>query len=168
MRRSRRSARGAGSVHAADGRGDAARWRWSRSTGAVVGLWQANQHIGATLVNEPGALIWKMITESRSGIASMKQCPAWAAGPWRWVRGRRTTYSRWVGGSRWLHGAADARGAEPLACVLRGADADATAAQARAAGGQVAVEPFDIHGRTISGPDGTAGGDVQCAQPGAQ
>jgi len=27
-------------------------------TGAVVCLWQANQHVGATLVNEPGTLIW--------------------------------------------------------------------------------------------------------------
>ncbi len=27
-------------------------------TGAVIGLWQANEHIGATLVNEPGTLIW--------------------------------------------------------------------------------------------------------------
>src|SRR3954467_13570360 len=33
-------------------------------TGAVVGLWQANQHIGATLVNEPGAVIWnELITD---------------------------------------------------------------------------------------------------------
>jgi predicted enzyme related to lactoylglutathione lyase len=27
-------------------------------SGASVGLWQARQHIGATLVNEPGTLIW--------------------------------------------------------------------------------------------------------------
>ena len=27
-------------------------------SGAVVNFWQANQHAGATLVNEPGALIW--------------------------------------------------------------------------------------------------------------
>lgn len=26
--------------------------------GAAVALWQANQHIGATVVNEPGAVIW--------------------------------------------------------------------------------------------------------------
>ena len=26
--------------------------------GVPVGLWQANQHIGATLVNEPGAVMW--------------------------------------------------------------------------------------------------------------
>ena len=33
-------------------------------TGAPVALWQANRHIGATLVNEPGALIWnELITD---------------------------------------------------------------------------------------------------------
>ena len=34
-------------------------------SGAAVGLWQANQHIGATIVNEPGTLIWnELITEN--------------------------------------------------------------------------------------------------------
>lgn len=28
-------------------------------TGAVFGLWQAGDHIGAALVNEPGALVWE-------------------------------------------------------------------------------------------------------------
>jgi predicted enzyme related to lactoylglutathione lyase len=28
-------------------------------TGAVFGLWQASQHIGASLVNEPGGLVWE-------------------------------------------------------------------------------------------------------------
>ncbi|MGD0943399.1 MAG: VOC family protein [Acidimicrobiales bacterium] len=33
-------------------------------SGAVVCLWQANEHIGATLVNEPGSLIWnELITD---------------------------------------------------------------------------------------------------------
>ena len=27
-------------------------------SGAAVALWQANQHIGATLVNEPGTVTW--------------------------------------------------------------------------------------------------------------
>ncbi len=30
----------------------------SDPTGAVVGLWQAGTHLGAELVNEPGALVW--------------------------------------------------------------------------------------------------------------
>lgn len=33
-------------------------------TGAAVGLWQAKGHIGATLVNEPGAVVWnELITD---------------------------------------------------------------------------------------------------------
>ena len=33
-------------------------------TGAAVGLWQANQHIGATLVDEAGAVMWnELITD---------------------------------------------------------------------------------------------------------
>ena len=34
-------------------------------SGAVVGMWQAKEHIGAELVNEPGALIWnELITDN--------------------------------------------------------------------------------------------------------
>jgi uncharacterized protein len=32
------------------------------SNGAAVGLWQARQRIGATLVNEPGAVIWNELS----------------------------------------------------------------------------------------------------------
>jgi uncharacterized protein len=45
--------------------GDAGRMAFvADPTGAVVGLWQPNRHIGATLVNEPGAIIWnELITD---------------------------------------------------------------------------------------------------------
>lgn len=45
--------------------GDAGRMAFvADPTGAQVGLWQARTHIGATLVNEPGALIWnELITD---------------------------------------------------------------------------------------------------------
>ena len=33
-------------------------------TGAVVGLWQASGHIGATRVNEPNTLVWNELTTS--------------------------------------------------------------------------------------------------------
>jgi predicted enzyme related to lactoylglutathione lyase len=62
-------------------------------TGAVVGLWQADQHIGATLVNEPGAPIWNELitdkpesalgrrtTSSRSGMP--RSGAVWSL-PWR-------------------------------------------------------------------------------------
>lgn len=38
-------------------------------TGAVVALWQANRHIGATRVNEPGAVIWNELMTDDEGAA---------------------------------------------------------------------------------------------------
>lgn len=39
-------------------------------TGAVLCLWQANQHIGCEIVNEPGALIWnELITDNMEAAA---------------------------------------------------------------------------------------------------
>jgi predicted enzyme related to lactoylglutathione lyase len=34
--------------------------------GAAVALWQANKHIGATLVNEPGTVMWNELITSNS------------------------------------------------------------------------------------------------------
>src|SRR5712672_856233 len=39
-------------------------------SGAPVALWQANQHIGATLVNEPGTINWNELISSDSGVAA--------------------------------------------------------------------------------------------------
>ena len=38
-------------------------------TGAAVGLWQGKAHIGAGIVNEPGALIWNELVTSDKGAA---------------------------------------------------------------------------------------------------
>lgn len=44
---------------------DAGRMAWVIDpSGAAVGLWQAAGHIGATLVNEPGALVWNELVSS--------------------------------------------------------------------------------------------------------
>src|SRR6201997_2894675 len=37
-------------------------------SGAPVALWQANQHIGATLVNEPGTINWNELITSDPGV----------------------------------------------------------------------------------------------------
>jgi uncharacterized protein len=39
-------------------------------TGASVGLWQARTNIGATVVNEPGALIWNELITSDIAVAA--------------------------------------------------------------------------------------------------
>jgi predicted enzyme related to lactoylglutathione lyase len=71
--------------------------------GAAVGLWQAKEHIGATLVNEPGTIVWnELITEDPS-----------AAEPfYREVVGLTTTtmemgdqpYTLWVAGEAQVGG----------------------------------------------------------------
>src|SRR6266699_529248 len=39
-------------------------------SGAAVALWQANQHIGATLVNEPGTVTWNELITTDPGVVS--------------------------------------------------------------------------------------------------
>lgn len=39
------------------------------STGALFGSWEARQHIGARLVNEPGTVVWNELLASDLGIA---------------------------------------------------------------------------------------------------
>jgi predicted enzyme related to lactoylglutathione lyase len=38
-------------------------------TGALINFWQAGQHIGATLVNEPGTLIWNELITDNGEVA---------------------------------------------------------------------------------------------------
>jgi len=43
-------------------------------TGAAVGLWQVKAHIGATRVNEPGAVIWnELMTDNESAAVAFYQ-----------------------------------------------------------------------------------------------
>src|SRR5690242_2476573 len=43
-------------------------------SGAAVALWQADKHIGATLVNEPGAVIWnELITDNPAAVSFYEQ-----------------------------------------------------------------------------------------------
>src|SRR5262250_3234727 len=39
-------------------------------SGAPVALWQANQHIGATLVNEPGTINWNELITTDPGVTT--------------------------------------------------------------------------------------------------
>jgi len=112
-----------------------------------VGLWQANQHIGATLVNEPGAVIWnELITDKpESALAFYEAVLGVRSGTMEMSPGQ-TYHLLKVGGT-------DVGGCmePPMPEVpnhwhvhFAVADADATTAQASSAGGQVAVDPFDI------------------------
>jgi uncharacterized protein len=48
-------------------------------TGAAVALWQANQHIGATLVNEPGGFTWNELITDKPESARWRSTKPWSA-----------------------------------------------------------------------------------------
>jgi predicted enzyme related to lactoylglutathione lyase len=112
--------------------------------GTPVALWQAGDHIGASVVNEPGAVIWnELITADPSvnafyeATAGMKAVPMEMDGQ---------SYTCWEVGGRQVGGTM----APPMPGVpnhwhvyFAVADADAAAAKAAELGGQVLVEPFD-------------------------
>ena len=113
--------------------------------GAPVALWQANQHIGATLVNEPGTLSWnELITDNPADVKFYTD-----------VLGLTTsTMDMGAGGDYTLFevGGQMVGGSTPP--PMEGVpnhwhvyfavdDADATAAKATELGGSVMVAPFD-------------------------
>jgi len=113
-------------------------------SGAAVAFWQANQHIGSSLVNEPGAVIWnELITDNPAAVTFYEQ-----------VLGVTTTTVD-MGGNKYTMfqvGDKEVGGTTPpqMAGVpnhwhvyFAVADADATAAKVRQLGGSVMVEPFD-------------------------
>ena len=116
-------------------------------TGTVVGLWQANKHIGATVVGDTGAVVWnELVTDDPAsalpfyqavvgmGEASVEMAPGLH---YRLLKVGGTD----VGGCA----APQAPGVPNHWHVYFAVDdADEAAAQAISAGGQVAVEPFDI------------------------
>jgi len=128
--------------------GDAGRMAFvADPTGPAVGLWQANRHIGATLVSEPGALIWnELITDKPdSALAFYEAVVGLTHSTMEMAPGQNYTLLK-VGGT-------DVGGCmePPMPGVpnhwhvyFAVDDADATATKAVEGGGQVMVEPFDI------------------------
>ena len=116
-------------------------------TGPAVGLWQANRHIGATLVNESGALIWnELITDKpESALAFYEAVVGLTHSTVEMAPGQNYALLK-VDGT-------DVGGCmEPpmpgvpnhWAVYFAVDDAEAAVATATAEGGQNLVEPFDI------------------------
>lgn len=114
-------------------------------TGPVVGLWQANRHIGATLVNEPGAPIWnELITDNPESALAFYEV---VVGLTHETAPGQEDYTLLKVGGAYVGGCME----PPMAGVpnqwhvyFAVDDADATATKTAEAGGQVLVEPFDI------------------------
>ena len=112
--------------------------------GAPVALWQANEHIGATLVNEPGTVTWnELITTDPAAIKFYEQVLGVTTSTVDMGPGEYTLFhvnDQMVGGST----------PPPMEGVpnhwhvyFAVEDADATAAKATELGGSVMVAPFD-------------------------
>jgi len=113
-------------------------------SGAPVALWQANQHIGATLVNEPGTINWNELLSSDPGVTRFYSD----------VLGMTTStmdmgigpYTMFEVGGQPVGGtiAPQMPGTPNHWHVYFGTDdADATAAKAAELGGSVVAPPFD-------------------------
>jgi len=116
-------------------------------TGAAVALWQANKHIGATLVGDSGACVWnELITDKpESALPFYEAVVGITANTVEMAPGQ--TYTLLHVGEDQVGGATT----PPMAEVpnhwhvyFAVADADATAAKAAEQGGQVYAAPFDI------------------------
>jgi predicted enzyme related to lactoylglutathione lyase len=127
-------------------------------SGAPVALWQANQHIGATLVNEPGTVVWNELVTADPGVVSF----------YAEVVGLTTStmdmgegaYTLFEAGGQMVGGTTPPQmpGVPSHWHVYFAvADADAAAAKVAELGGNVMVQPFDTPvGRmaVVSDPQG--------------
>jgi predicted enzyme related to lactoylglutathione lyase len=114
-------------------------------SGAAVSLWQAGGHIGASLVNEPGCVLWnELITSDLSATAFYEK-----------VLGLTTTAMDMGGAKYTMFQAGDATVGGAAGPPVPGLpnhwhvyfavrDADAAAAKISELGGEVLVPPFDI------------------------
>ncbi len=116
-------------------------------SGAVVCMWQANQHIGSELVNETGALIWnELITDNPEAAKPFYQS-VFGLGVTDQDMGNGTVYSMLTLGDIPIAGVMP----PPMegmpnhwSVYFAVDDADATAAKAAELGGTVLGEVFEV------------------------
>jgi len=113
-------------------------------SGAAVALWQAKQHIGAGLVNEPGTVIWnELITDNPDAVGFYEQVLGVTTSTADMGENKYTMFE--VGGQQ-VGGTMPPQMAgvpNHWHVYFAVADADATVAKIKQLGGSVVVEPFD-------------------------
>ncbi|HEY3749447.1 MAG TPA: VOC family protein [Pseudonocardiaceae bacterium] len=119
-------------------------------TGAAFAVWQAGQHIGAGIVDEPGSLSWNELTtrQPEAAIPFYRDVFGWDSVTHD-MGG--TPYTEWlldgrgsVGGMMPMDDSFPAEVPAHWAVYFAVADADATVAKATELGGAVVVPPTDI------------------------
>ena len=139
-------------------------------TGAAVGLWQAGTHIGATRVNEPGALTWNELTSSDldAALAFYADVVGLDARPVPMGEGE---YTMLYAGEA-MAGGATAPQTDGVPnhwhVWFAVSDADAAAETAERSGGSVLMAPFDIpvgRAATLADPQGAVFSIIKSTPP---
>lgn len=141
-------------------------------TGAVVSMWQANEHIGAEVVNEPGALCWNEVQtpDIDAATAFYHDVFGWTAEPMD-MGPDGPPYSVFMNGETGVGGALPpSMEGVPAhwSTVFAVTDCDDACATASANGGSVLAAPMDIPvGRmaVIADPQGAVFQVIKLAQP---
>jgi len=114
-------------------------------TGAPLAIWQANKHIGATLVNEPGSVIWNDLRTDDVGAAASFYEAVFGlvadpqeSGPTPYVSLRNGDDA--VAG---ISARTDDAAPNEWQIYFAVEDTESVAAQARALGGDVILEPIE-------------------------
>jgi uncharacterized protein len=115
------------------------------TTGAVIAAWQPAEHIGAQLVNEPGALIWSEL--SSSDVAKSKAFYSAVFG-WGWAGGEdyaeAQVSGRTIGGLMPRRPDMPADVPDNWLVYFGSADVDADVKKATDLGASVIASPADI------------------------
>jgi predicted enzyme related to lactoylglutathione lyase len=116
-------------------------------TGAIVAVWQPRDHLGAQLVNEPGAFIWSEL--ATSDLAKSK---AFYSAVFGWGWGGSDEYAEAEVAGRTIGGVMPRRPDMPAdmpdawTVYFGSADVDGDVKRAADTGATVVVEPTDIPG----------------------
>ena len=138
-------------------------------SGAPVALWQANQHIGASLVNEPGTVTWnELITDNPAAVPFYEQVLGVTTTTMEMGEDKYTMFQ--VGGKEVAGSMPPQMAGVPnhWQVYFAVADADAAAAKIKQLGGSVMVEPFDTPiGKmaVVADPQGAVFSLFQAPQP---
>jgi len=131
------------------------------TTGAVIAAWQPGEHVGAQLVNEPGAFIWSELSSS-----DVAQSKAFYSAVFGWEWGGGDDYAEAQVSGRTIAGLMPRRPGMPAdvpdswLVYFGAADVDADVQKAAGLGASVIAAPSDIPGTgrfaVLTDPQGAA------------
>ena len=117
-------------------------------TGATFGVWQAGEHHGSQLANEPGSFTWNECQSADPAAAAQFYAAVFGLGIDEWELGPGELYRVLKVGEKGvagLSGLDPQRGAPPnWATVFAVADTDASVTRARELGAELLVPPTDL------------------------